>query len=181
MSSHSYEIVIKFHQDLEICSNQYHLKQIDNSLVLNMFNSLTSLFKQLIEGSDLSQSNTLSPNMAIACLLCEVAGADSQIDEKEQASKHSLIMKLLSLTEEDASTLLTQAQSKSAESTSLYDFTSQLRELSQDTRYELIKSMWEVAYADGEIDPLEDAVIRKTAELLYVDHSEFIRAKLSAS
>ncbi|POB71843.1 hypothetical protein CRN59_01860, partial [Vibrio vulnificus] len=40
------------------------------------------------------------------------------------------------------------------------------------------KGMWEVAHADGEIDPLEDAVIRKTAELLYVDHSDFIRAKL---
>ncbi|MGR5232982.1 tellurite resistance TerB family protein [Vibrio rotiferianus] len=145
-----------------------------------MFNSLTSLFKQLIEGSDLSQSNTLSPNMAIACLLCEVAGADNQIDEKEQSSKHSLIMKLLSLSEEEANTLLTQAQSKSAESTSLYDFTSQLRELSQETRYDLIKSMWEVAYADGEIDPQEDAVIRKTAELLYVDHSDFIRAKLQS-
>ncbi|MGR4990156.1 TerB family tellurite resistance protein [Vibrio rotiferianus] len=145
-----------------------------------MFNSLTSLFKQLIEGSDLSQSNTLSPNMAIACLLCEVAGADNQIDEKEQSSKRSLIMKLLSLTEEEANTLLTQAQSKSAESTSLYDFTSQLRELSQETRYDLIKSMWEVAYADGEIDPQEDAVIRKTAELLYVDHSDFIRAKLQS-
>ena len=41
--------------------------------------------------------------------------------------------------------------------------------------------MWEVAHADGEIDPLEDAVIRKSAELLYVDHSEFIRAKLSVT
>ncbi|MEF1307019.1 TerB family tellurite resistance protein, partial [Vibrio owensii] len=109
-----------------------------------MFNSLTSLFKQLIEGSDLSQSNTLSPNMAIACLLCEVAGADHQIDEREQATKRSLIMKLLSLTEEETDTLLNQAQNRSSESTSLYDFTSQLRELSQETRYELIKSMWEV-------------------------------------
>ncbi|EDP59902.1 TerB family tellurite resistance protein [Vibrio sp. AND4] len=145
-----------------------------------MFNSLTSLFKQLIDGADLSQSNTLSPNMAIACLLCEVAGADHQIDAREQATNHSLIMKLLSLTEEETDALLTQAQNKASESTSLYDFTSQLRELSQETRYQVIKSMWEVAYADGEIDPLEDAVIRKTAELLYVDHSEFIRAKLQS-
>ena len=38
--------------------------------------------------------------------------------------------------------------------------------------------MWQVAHADGHIDPMEDAVIRKVAELLYVDHSEFIRAKL---
>ncbi|MGR5236977.1 tellurite resistance TerB family protein [Vibrio alfacsensis] len=145
-----------------------------------MFNSLTSLFKQLIEGSDLSQSNSLSPNLAIACLLCEVAGADHEIDDSEQATKRSLLMTLLSLNEQQTETLLVQAQSKSRESTSLYDFTSQLRELSQDTRYSLIKSMWEVAYADGELDPLEEAVIRKAAELLYVDHSDFIRAKLQS-
>lgn len=67
---------------------------------------------------------------------------------------------------------------RSKDSASLYDFTSQLRELSQETRFALIKAMWEVANADGEIDPIEDSVIRKTAELLYVDHSEFIRAKI---
>ncbi|MGR5132057.1 tellurite resistance TerB family protein [Vibrio alfacsensis] len=145
-----------------------------------MFNSLTSLFKQLIEGSDLSQSNSLSPNLAIACLLCEVAGADHEIDDSEQATKRSLLMTLLSLNEQQTEALLAQAQSKSRESTSLYDFTSQLRELSQETRYDLIKSMWEVAYADGELDPLEEAVIRKAAELLYVDHSDFIRAKLQS-
>ncbi|RIZ56582.1 TerB family tellurite resistance protein [Vibrio sp. PID23_8] len=145
-----------------------------------MFNSLTSLFKQLIEGSDLSQSNSLSPNLAIACLLCEVAGADHEINNSEQATKRSLLMTLLSINEQQTEALLVQAQNKSRESTSLYDFTSQLRELTQETRYDLIKSMWEVAYADGELDPLEEAVIRKAAELLYVDHSDFIRAKLQS-
>lgn len=145
-----------------------------------MFNSLTSLFKQLLEGEDLAQTNTLSPNMAIACLLCEVSGADYQVDERELETKHSLLMKLLELSSEEATQLLEQAAQKTKDSASLYDFTSQLRELTQETRYDLIKSMWEVAYADGEIDPLEDAVIRKTAELLYVDHHDFIRAKLQS-
>ncbi len=143
-----------------------------------MFNSLTSLFKQLLDGSDLTQTTSLSPNLAIACLLCEVSGADYNVDENEQNTKHSLLMKLLSLSAEDATQLLEQAALKTKDATSLYDFTSQLRELTQEARYNLIKSMWEVAHADGEIDPLEDAVIRKTAELLYVDHHEFIRAKL---
>ncbi|EGR0312511.1 TerB family tellurite resistance protein [Vibrio parahaemolyticus] len=152
----------------------------ENSLVLTMFNSLTSLFKQLIDGSDLSKNNALSPNMAIACLLCEVSGADHLIDEKEESTKRSLLMKLLELNEQESELLLAQAKEKMQDATSLYDFTSQLRELTQETRYNLIKSMWEVAYADGQIDPLEDAVIRKTAELLYVDHSDFIRAKLQS-
>ena len=83
------------------------------------------------------------------------------------------------LTEEEAAQLLEKAQPQVDQSVSLYDFTSQLRELSQPVRIDLIKAMWEVAHADGEIDPMEDAVIRKTAELLYVDHSDFIKTKLS--
>ncbi|MCG9699766.1 TerB family tellurite resistance protein [Vibrio natriegens] len=145
-----------------------------------MFNSLTSLFKQLLDGEDLAQTHTVSPNMAIACLLCEVSGADHQVDEKELETKHSLLMKLLSLSATEATQLLDKAAQTTKESASLYDFTSQLRELTQETRYNLIKSMWEVAYSDGQIDPLEDAVIRKTAELLYVDHKDFIRAKLQS-
>ncbi|MEZ9702215.1 TerB family tellurite resistance protein [Vibrio sp. 10N.261.46.E12] len=144
-----------------------------------MFNSLTSMFKQLIEGQDLSKNQGTSPNIAIASLLCEVAGADHQINESERVAKLQLLQRLLDLDEEQAKTLLEQAEPKVEQSVSLYDFTSQLRDLSQPVRIDLIKAMWEVAHADGEIDPIEDSVIRKTAELLYVDHSDFIKTKLN--
>lgn len=146
-----------------------------------MLNSITSLFKQLLEGQDLGHTARPDANLAIACLLCEVAGADHQIEQVEIDAKRQLLMRLLELDDSGAQTLLSRAETRRKESASLYDFTSQLRELSQETRYALIKAMWEVAHADGEIDPLEDSVIRKTAELLYVDHSEFIRAKLSVT
>ena len=144
-----------------------------------MFNSLTSMFKQLIEGQDLSKNQGTSPNVAIASLLCEVAGADHQINESERVAKLQLLQRLLGLDEEQAKVLLEQAEPKVEQSVSLYDFTSQLRDLSQPVRIDLIKAMWEVAHADGEIDPIEDSVIRKTAELLYVDHSDFIKTKLN--
>ncbi|MEZ8613730.1 TerB family tellurite resistance protein [Vibrio sp. 10N.222.51.C8] len=144
-----------------------------------MFNSLTSMFKQLIEGQDLSKNQGTSPNVAIASLLCEVAGADHQINESERVAKLQLLQRLLDLDEEQAKVLLAQAEPKVEQSVSLYDFTSQLRDLSQPVRIDLIKAMWEVAHADGEIDPIEDSVIRKTAELLYVDHSDFIKTKLN--
>lgn len=143
-----------------------------------MFSSLTTLFKQLLEGQDLGKNASTSPNLAIASLLCEVAGADHHTNPAEQQAKLSLLQRLLDLNVEQASELLVEAAEKVKESVSLYDFTSHLRELSQEKRFELIKGMWEVAHADGEIDPIEDSVIRKAAELLYVDHSEFIRAKL---
>ncbi|MGF1910923.1 TerB family tellurite resistance protein [Vibrio kasasachensis] len=144
-----------------------------------MLNSITRLFKQLLEGHDLGEQHKADPNLAIACLLYEVAGADHQIEDNEIAAKKQLVGRLLSLDATQTDILLNRAETQSKQSSSLYEFTSQLRDLSQETRYALIQAMWEVAHADGEIDPLEDAVIRKSAELLYVDHSEFIRAKLS--
>ncbi|ENS5607000.1 TerB family tellurite resistance protein [Vibrio mimicus] len=145
-----------------------------------MFNAITSLFKQLLEGQDLAK-NAASPELAIACLLTEVAGADHQISQPEQQAKSALLKHLLSIDDEETAALLARAEQQVKQSASLYDFTSQLRNLSQTQRFELVKAMWEVANADGTIDPLEDAVIRKAAELLYVDHSQFIRANLMAA
>lgn len=145
-----------------------------------MFNSITSLFKEMLEGNDLSSSNSDNPNLAIACLLSEVSGADYNIDSAELETQRHLLQTLTQLPADECEKLLVESQDKTKNSVSLYDFTSQLRTLSQDQRYDLIKAMWDVAHADGVIDPLEDAVIRKAAELLYVDHSLFIRAKLTS-
>ncbi|MGF1740445.1 TerB family tellurite resistance protein [Vibrio profundum] len=142
-----------------------------------MFNSISSMFKQLIEGTQYHQQGS-NPSLAMASLLCEVAEADHTHNTAEQKKQSDLLSRLLGVSNEEGQTLIQQAQEKVKNSASLYDFTSQLRELSQSRRFDLIKAMWEVANSDGSIDPLEEAVIRKVAELLYVDHNEFIRAKL---
>jgi len=145
-----------------------------------MLNVLKSLFKELLEGQDLGHQNSFPTDLAIACLLVEVANADHNLDTNEQQAKVHLLTKLCQIPQERALALLDEAEQKTTESASLYEFTSQLRTLTQEQRFELITSMWKMANADGIIDPLEDSVIRKTAELLYVGHSEFIRAKLQA-
>ena len=47
-----------------------------------------------------------------------------------------------------------------------------------DEKFVLIKTLWRVAAADGDIHRYEDHLIRRIADLLYVPHSDFIRAKL---
>ena len=49
-----------------------------------------------------------------------------------------------------------------------------------DDKVQLITSLWKVAYADGDLDKYEEHLIRRVADLLYVPHDAFIRAKLSA-
>lgn len=144
-----------------------------------MFSSITSIFKQLLEGEDLAKSSEISADLAIAALLCQVALADQQIDDQEKRAKVQLLTHLLHIDTAKAESLLDKAEQQAEQAISLYEFTTQLRELEHEKRYQLVQAMWQVANADGVIDPLEDAVIRQVAELLYVDHSEFIRAKLS--
>ena len=146
-----------------------------------MFSTLRTLFRQVMnESASAGTVDTPTLNLAMASLLCEVANADHERDPREEQAKTQLLIKLLDTTEEQATILLSQAQEQSQKSVSLYEFTNKLRELSQPQRYQLIEAMWQVAYADGVIDPLEEAVIRQVSDLIYLDHPEYIRAKLNA-
>ncbi|GEA59969.1 tellurite resistance TerB family protein [Vibrio comitans] len=143
-----------------------------------MFNKIHSLFKELLDGNDLATHTQKQPKLAIAALLCEVTAADHEQTPQELAAEQQMLQKLLDVTPEDASALLENAREQANQSVSLYDFTSQLRDLPRPERNNLIKAMWTVAYADGELDPIEESVIRKAAELIYVDHSDFVKTKL---
>ncbi len=144
-----------------------------------MFSSLKNLFEQLLTNGQPSTHNEQDVNLAIAALLCQVSQADHQIDEQEAQAQCHLLQQLLTINQTEAKQLIQQAESRSQHAASLYEFTDQLRQLSAQTRFELIHAMWQVAYADHQLDPIEEAIIRKAAELLYVSHSDFIRAKLA--
>lgn len=147
-----------------------------------MFKQLRTLLKKVInEAAESGSNDTTSMHLAMASLLCEVSGADHQSDEREDSAKLQLLVKLLDISEEQAQQLLLEAVAKSKASTSLYEFTTKLRALMPNERYDLIEAMWVVAYADGIIEPMEEAVIRQVSDLIYLDHLEFIRAKLAAA
>lgn len=117
---------------------------------------------------------------AIVSLLCEVCNADHCISEEELAAIERTLCKLLSIKKDDAKALLAIGKERITTSNSLFDFTSQLSHLDNPTRIKLIASMWEVAYSDNHLDPIEESIIRKVAGLIYVEHHEFIRTKLAA-
>ena len=67
------------------------------------------------------------------------------------------------------------------ESTSLYEFTRVINDnYTPQQKLQLISAMWVVAYADGNLDKYEEHLIRRVAELTYVAHEDYIRAKLRA-
>ena len=120
--------------------------------------------------------------MTLAVLLLEVAKSDFEESEAEiQTMTAWLENQDLGLKSQDVGQLLDSARNEQAGSAGLFEYTRRACErMSMEERVELVEQLWRIAYADGVIDKYEEAAIRKASELLYVSHSDFIRAKFAA-
>ena len=78
-----------------------------------------------------------------------------------------------------AAAVVALADKQAQDATSLHQFTAQLKQLSYEARLTLLDSLWQQAYADGVLDPNEEAMLRKIADLLFIRHSDYIQAKLA--
>lgn len=117
--------------------------------------------------------------LAIASLFCEVCNADQCITNEETNTIRHTLVKMFAIDNTQANDLISSAQEQIKAANSLYEFSDKLRGLSAQMRINLISAMWEVAYADNELDPIEEMIIRKVAQLIYVNHNDFIRTKLA--
>ena len=116
--------------------------------------------------------------LAVAALMVEVAMADHQFSEAELDHLGETLTRKFELTREELDELINLAKNETNHATSLHQFTQLINQhCSVDEKFKLMKAMWEMAYADGNLDKYEDYLIRKVADLIYVPHSEFIRSK----
>ena len=73
------------------------------------------------------------------------------------------------LSRDEAVELLSDAESASAESTQLFEFTRVIgRSFAHEERIELVEMICEVIYADGELHAHEDSLLRRIGELIYL-------------
>jgi uncharacterized tellurite resistance protein B-like protein len=148
---------------------------------------MISKFRKLLEQTLIHDSATAGPdkqqsiNMAAAVLFVEVMQADHNVDKREREIVKLALMESFSLSKQDANELLSQAEARVKGVTSLHEFTSMLHaRLTNEEKVSLIEQIWRIILADEEVDKYEEHLVRRIAELLYVSHSDYIRAKLSA-
>jgi len=144
-----------------------------------MIKALKALFETPAEETAEARRHRL--HLAAAALLIETARADFTQDAEEEQALSSLLSKSLQLDDSEITELIAQATTQVDESTSLYEFTRVINDhYTPQQKQQLIHAMWVVAYADGNLDKYEEALIRQVAELTYVAHEDYIRAKLRA-
>ena len=117
--------------------------------------------------------------LATCILLIEVAKSDDKFDDSEKQKILSISKENFDLSDEQTTLLLSIANTKSEEIISLYEWTSKINDsCTYSDKKKLMENLWDVAFADQVIDKYEDYTIRKIAELLYVKHKDFIKAKI---
>ena len=145
-----------------------------------MLSKLSSFFERHLQpaGGASPSLSFAQKQLAVAALLIEVATADHVMDGTELNALIKLLERKFSLPHEQLLELADLAKTEAAEATSLYQFTQLINgECTASEKFELIKGMWEIAYADNQLDKYEEYVIRKVADLIHVSQSDFIRAK----
>jgi uncharacterized tellurite resistance protein B-like protein len=149
------------------------------------------MFKQLInrvsetlstqspEGDESAREDAL--RMATAVLMLDVARADHVFEESEFDRVLGLIQSHFDLAPEDAAELVNLADDKAEDLTSLHDFTQLLHNnLDENEKARIIGLLWQVAYADGQLDKYEDSLVLKISELLHVSRGRVMRLKHDA-
>lgn len=137
-----------------------------------------SLANDLTESSAGQNSEEVTIEVACAVLLCEVMRADGHFDQQEQAKLALLLVEQFNLNEEEVKQIIDQALIQSEQATDFYRYTSKINEnFTIEQRITVVKQLWNMAYADGELASIEEHVIRKIADLLHLRHAEYIQTK----
>jgi uncharacterized tellurite resistance protein B-like protein len=111
--------------------------------------------------------------LAVAALLMEAGQVDGSLGDPERAAVQRLLERKFRLSAEAAYALAAAGERRADQSAQLFGFTRTINErMPPERRVELIEMLWEVAYADGVLDPLEDAMLRQVGGLVDVADSE---------
>ena len=111
--------------------------------------------------------------LAVAALLIEAARMDDEFNDAERTTIERLLRERFDLSREAVASLMEAAEEAVQQSTQFYPFTREIvQRISPEDRAQILEMMWEVAYADGALDPLEDSLLRRIAGLIHVSDQE---------
>jgi uncharacterized tellurite resistance protein B-like protein len=141
-----------------------------------MFESFKSFIVEFVNGEKHpDQFAEDDYRLAAAAMLVHAAAIDGEMSQSERDKLHAVIKQRFALDDATTDELITNATAAEHEAVDLYHFTHQLnRALDDDGRAKIVEMMWEIVYADGQRDELEDNLIWRAADLLGVSANERI-------
>ena len=126
------------------------------------------------------ETNSISFDFELtaAVLAYEIARIDGEIDENELKILMNELVLIANKTGKDESEVLEIIESYSKNSVSFHDFIEDInRDYSKEQKIDLLRFMWDVAYADSKLDIEEERLIRRVADLIKIKDIELLKLK----
>lgn len=145
-----------------------------------MLNKIKSYFDQFInQPAESEEAQAHALNLAVASIMLEMTAIDDQVTSAEIEQLNLTLEEQLGLSKSEISDLNHLARRELNNSVDYHQFTSLInRHFDMTKKCDIVEHLWKIAYADGKVDSHEEHFLRKIADLLFVPHSQFIKAKL---
>ena len=112
------------------------------------------------------------------CLAFEVANADNDIDVRERDLILEKIKESIDLSILTEKEIFEVIQEESEKRVSFYDIINDINQnLDKKEKIDVLKMLWEIAYADKVLDVDEERIIRRSAEMLGIKPSIVLQTK----
>ncbi len=146
-----------------------------------MLAKLSAFFDALNTPTAANSYHNVSLEIACAVLLYEVMRADGEFTEQEQNQLNNILQEKFTLDKQALAEINQQAQQLSEHANDFYQFTSKINQhYDLASKKKIVGLLWQVAYADGHLASIEEHIIRKIADLLHLNHQEYIATKIAA-
>jgi len=144
-----------------------------------MFDAFRNFVAEFVDGDrHPSQFADDDYRLAAAALLVHAAAIDGDMLQAERDQLHAIVKRRFGLDDGAADELIDKATVAEQEAVDLYHFTSLLnRTLDEEGRARIVEMMWEIVYADGRRDELEDNLLWRAADLLGVSPRQRIELR----
>jgi len=111
-------------------------------------------------------------------LAYEIARSDGEISDDEETLLLNEIKKISQKVGKDEKDILKLIESYSNDSVSFYEFIEDInKHFSKEDKISLISFLWEVAYADSNLDVDEERLIRRIADLIRIKDIDVLKLK----
>ena len=112
------------------------------------------------------------------CLVYEVANADNDIDVRERDLILEKIKESIDVSVLTEKEIFNVIQEESEKRVSFYDIIHDInKNLDKKEKVDVLKMLWEIAYADKVLDVDEERIIRRSAEMLGIKPSIVLQTK----
>ena len=144
-----------------------------------MIQKLKQMWKKAAVSDQASKKHDVS--LAVAALMVEIMRMDDKLEDAEHSAIMLAIEQRFGLSELEIHALIEQAKKEVDKALDMHQFTSAVvKGFSTEERIDILTELWSVALADGYVDPYEEQLIRRIADLLGLHHSQYIKAKIAA-